>query len=41
MCKRIIGIISNFFAFVAVIYSVSPCYGKYYEPKMPDELITK
>lgn len=41
MKNRIIKLASGLFSFIAILYAASPCYGRYYEPEMPEELWMK
>ena len=39
MKQKIISLFSRIVMIVAIVYAVTPCHGKYYEPKLPDKLL--
>lgn len=38
MKNKVVKLISNLFAFAAVVFATAPCHGKFYEPEIPVEL---
>ncbi|MDD7389565.1 MAG: cyclic lactone autoinducer peptide [Lachnospiraceae bacterium] len=38
MKNKVVKLISNLFAFAAVMFATAPCHGKFHEPEIPVEL---
>lgn len=39
MKRRLIKLASSLFTFIALVYAASPCFGKFHEPELPNELL--